>query len=64
MSRGVSSIDNERIKHINYLMDGLHDRLTNLYEALADREVDEAKTVTLSLMNELKYLHDSMEDDL
>ncbi len=61
---GLSSIDAERIKHVNYHMDGLHNRLTDLYEHLADRETDDAKKTIKDLMEDLKKLHDSMEDDL
>jgi uncharacterized protein YukJ len=61
---GFSSIDAERIKHLNYLMDGLNNRLTELYEELADRETDQAKKVVKILIEELKTLHDSMEDEL
>jgi hypothetical protein len=61
---GFSSIDAERIKHVNYLMDGLNNRLTELYEELADRETDQAKKVIKILIEDLKNLHDSMEDEL
>ena len=60
----ISSIDAERMKHINHLMDGLHNRLDTLYEELADKEIANAKEECKSLMDELKVLHDSMEDDL
>tara|TARA_R100000742_G_C4255142_1_gene73113 strand:- start:696 stop:833 length:138 start_codon:yes stop_codon:yes gene_type:complete len=45
-------------------MDGLHNRLDNVYEGLVDREIKETQTEIKSLMEELKSLHDSMEDDL
>jgi len=45
-------------------MDGLHNRLSNIYEGLADRELKGAQSEIKSLMEELKILHDSMEDDL
>ncbi len=45
-------------------MDGLHNRLTNLYEALADKETDQAKQEVKILIEDLKNLHDSLEDDL
>lgn len=45
-------------------MDGLHNRLNNIYEGLADREIKETQSQIKSLMDELKALHDSMEDDL
>ena len=40
----ISSIDAERMKHINHLMDGLHNRLDTLYEELADKEIAKAKS--------------------
>jgi flagellin-specific chaperone FliS len=64
MAKMFSSIDNERVKHINYLMDGLYDRLSELYEALVDRELEESKDTITSIIKELKSLQDSMEDDL
>jgi hypothetical protein len=45
-------------------MDGLHNRLSTIYEALADREIKETQAEIKTLMEELKILHDSMEDDL
>ena len=64
MINRFSSIDNERVKHINHLMDGLYDRLSELYEALVDRELEESMDVITDIMKELKTLQDSMEDDL
>jgi len=60
----VSAIENERMTYINLTMDGLHNRLNNIYEGLADRELKETQSEIKSLMEELKILHDSMEDDL
>lgn len=64
MRNNVSSIENERLTYINLTMDGLHNRLDNVYEGLVDREIKETQTEIKSLMEELKSLHDSMEDDL
>ena len=64
MRNCVSSIENERMTYINLTMDGLHNRLNNIYEGLADRELKETQSEIKSLMEELKILHDSMEDDL
>ena len=50
--------------YINLTMDGLHNRLDTIYEALADREIKETQAEIKTLMEELKILHDSMEDDL
>ena len=64
MRNSVSAIENERMTYINLTMDGLHNRLDNIYEGLADRELKETQSEIKSLMEELKILHDSMEDDL
>jgi len=60
----ISSIDNERIKHINALMDDLYSHLPSIYESLIDKDIPQAQLYIKSLMNELKLLSDSMEDDL
>lgn len=60
----MSAIENKRLTYINLTMDGLHNRLNNIYEGLADREIKETQLQIKSLMDELKALHDSMEDDL
>ena len=64
MAKMFSSIDNERVKHINYLMDGLYDRLSELYEALVDRELEESKDTKVSIHITIETKQDSMEDDL
>ena len=64
MRNDVSAIENERMTYINLTMDGLYNRLNNVYEGLADREHKETQTEIKSLIEELKTLHDSMEDDL
>ena len=64
MAGNISSIDNERIKHINALMDDLYSHLPSIYESLIDKDIPQAQVYIKSLMNELKLLSDSMEDDL
>gem|GEM_PF-766051 len=64
MAGNISSIDNERIKHINALMDDLYSHLPSIYESLIDKDIPQAQLYIKSLMNELKLLSDSMEDDL
>ena len=64
MSRNISSIENERIKQINSLMDDLYDHLPFIYESFMEKDIPEAQIHIKSLMKELKRLRDSMEDDL
>ena len=39
----IRSIDKERLKHINFVMDDLHSSLNQVYEHLVDREFPELK---------------------
>lgn len=63
MSSKVTSVDNERIKHINYVMDDLYSRLSDIYESLIDREIKDCKEKIVAMSKELKKLSDSMSDD-
>lgn len=63
MSSKITSVDNERIKHINYVMDELYSRLSDIYESLIDREIKDCKEKIVAMSKELKKLSDSMSDD-
>jgi hypothetical protein len=58
------SIENEKIKHINFLMDELHDSLNNIYELLVDNEFDECSDEITSLIKSLRSILDSIKEDL
>jgi hypothetical protein len=45
-------------------MDDLYSRLPNLYEALADRDIDVAKITVDEFIVELKRLRETMEDEI
>ena len=48
----ISAIDNERVKHVNFVMDELYTLNSDLYEALIDREdVDTKKPSKKSWTN-------------
>tara|TARA_B100002019_G_scaffold90510_1_gene78195 strand:+ start:940 stop:1134 length:195 start_codon:yes stop_codon:yes gene_type:complete len=64
VAKNISSIDYERVRHINILMDGLYSQLPNIYESLVERDIESAKDHLKELISELKTLHDSMEDEL
>lgn len=59
-----TSIENDKIKHINFLMDELHDSLSNIYEMLIDNEFDECSDEITSLIKSLRSILDSIKEDL
>ncbi len=59
----IRAIDNERMKHINFLMDDLHSSLNQVYEFLVDREFLELKYEIISLNNKLTKLIESVQDE-
>jgi hypothetical protein len=59
----IRAIDNERMKHINFLMDDLHSSLNQVYEFLVDREFVELKNEIISLNNKLNKIIESVQDE-
>jgi hypothetical protein len=64
MKGRLSSIDKERLNYINYLMDDLYNDMSDLYESLVDREMEETKTALSNMILKLRDLQDSIEDDI
>jgi len=64
MKGRLSSIDKERLNYINYLMDDLYNDMSDLYESLVDREMEETKATLYNMILKLRDLQDSIEDDI
>ena len=64
MKGRLSSIDKERLNYINYLMDDLYNDMSDLYESLVDREMEETKSTLYNMILKLRDLQDSIEDDI
>lgn len=63
-SRHTSIVTNSaRVKHINALMNDIHDSTSALYEALIDEEESEAISVIKSLQKKLKSILISITDE-
>jgi hypothetical protein len=62
--QGVSPQDKETIKHINYVSNEVHDFADILYEALMDKEYDEAKDQAQLLIKTLAELIQSLSDEI
>ena len=59
----IRSIDKERLKHINFVMDDLHSSLNQVYEHLVEREFPELKKEIISLTNKLNKIIESVQDE-
>lgn len=63
-SRHTSIVTNSaRVKHINALMNEIHDSTSALYEALIDEEEAETVAVIKSLQKKLKSILISITDE-
>ncbi len=60
----LTSLENERIKHVNAIANELHDSCDEIYESLIDHDYIECKEITKKLILQLKSMIDSMDDDL
>ena len=60
----ISAIDNERVKHVNFVMEELYSLNADLYESLIDREDSQTKTTIKTIITKLKSIHESFEEDL
>ncbi|MCP3698502.1 MAG: hypothetical protein GY920_08115 [Aliivibrio sp.] len=60
----TTSLENERIKHVNAITNELHDSCDEIYESLIDHDYTHCKEVAKTLILQLKAMIDSMDDDL
>jgi flagellin-specific chaperone FliS len=64
VSHSISSIDNERVKTINSLMDEMYSHLPNIYESLVDKDLHESQEHIDALIDLLNMVKDSIDDEL
>lgn len=53
----------ERIAHINFLMDNIHERTSEIYESLVDREYDELVESIDDLIMQLNEIKNSLNNE-
>lgn len=58
------SYNQERLAHINSLMEKIHNSSNDIYECLVDRDFDNLKETLHTLQSILKDISLSIEDDL
>ena len=60
----IPHIEKKRIQNINFIMNGLHESLNNIYELLMDKEYKLIKIEVISLTKKLKEINDSLQDEI
>lgn len=60
----LSAYEKERLAHINYKMEVIHDYVDDVYELLVDRDFNELSAVLVDLIEELKEIQLSITDEL
>lgn len=60
----LSAYDQERITHINHVMDGINEKSSEIYEGLIDRDYPESIKSIDSLIDELNELKKTISNDI
>ncbi len=60
----ITPIEKKRIQNINFIMDDIHDSVSNIYESLVDQDYDGTRQSILSLNNKLRSINESINDEL
>jgi len=58
-----SAFENERLNHINNLMDNINDSTSDIYEHLVDREFDKLLVCLNDLISQLEDIKNSLQDE-
>ena len=56
-------MNDERLQHINFIMDDLYDSATEIYESLVDKEFEELDAALDELIGKLQQMKESIEDE-
>ena len=54
----ITPIEKKRIQNINFIMDDIHESVSNIYESLIDQDYDGTRQSILSLNNKLKSINE------
>ncbi len=60
----MTALEQERIQHINLLMDELNGLNSDIYESLCDKEYKVTRQTIIIFQKKLKALLDSMQDEI
>ena len=60
----ISAVEQNRLAHINHLMNEVQESTMDLYEKFVDKDYDAAKIEVNNLINRLKDVKESLEDEI
>ena len=60
----ITPIEKKRIQNINFIMDDIHDSVSNIYESLVDQDYDSTRESIISLNRKLKSINESISHDI
>ncbi len=60
----ITPIEKKRIQNINFIMDDIHDSVSNIYESLVDQDYDSTRESIISLNHKLKSINESISHDI
>ena len=59
-----STVDSDRVKHINFLMSEIHDSSNQIYEHLIDQEYPQVQEEIKNQIKTLRQILESTEDEI
>lgn len=63
MPKTQRELDNERAVRIQITTNDIHNRVTNIYECLCEREFEPVREEIKVISNELRIINKSIDDD-
>ncbi|GAG17099.1 unnamed protein product [marine sediment metagenome] len=60
----INPLDEKRLKHINHLMDDIHDQSSSVYESLVDKDFNQAEQDINQLISTLNNIKSSFKDEI
>jgi hypothetical protein len=58
-----SSVEKERVQHVNILMNEIYGQVSDIYESLIDKDFDALKNAIDDQIDTLLYLRNSTSDE-
>ena len=58
-----SSVEKERVQHVNILMNEIYGQVSDIYESLIDKDFDDLKQAIDDQIDTLLYLRNSTSDE-
>ena len=60
----IAPLERKRVQNINFIMDGLHGSLSNIYEHLIDKDYADLPEEVNELIKKLKSINESIKDEI